>query len=573
MVADFLHGIRVTEVDSGPRPVQPIRTAVIGMIGVSDPRSFEDPTLFSVNELKLVANARDAISLFGSNYVGANLPKMLDAWLDHGAGVVFAINVFDPTIHKRFIVYETTFGTTGDLIDRASLGHLLEPDYATLTVNARTAVTDETVTLTNLNASALAGAGYLLEGSATVTNDDGTITYREGYDYTINYAVTPGTITRTEWGGINSGDDVLVSYVHLGTAFATPADYTVDSTDPENVQLVRINLGAITAGATVLVRVEVGSTDAVPVSDYIGTTLGDNSKTGSKLFETCYPLFGFNPVLFISDKSTDKAFKADYEALAEKLKGFAIFDAPIGANVTEAINGRGVDTGFVQTFFSSSDRAIACYPHLKVYDTVLDAERLEPLSWRMAALWCRRMVNQGFWWSPSNQQILGITGIEAPLIMSLTDSTAENQLLNEAGIVTVYANFGTGYRLWGNRSMQWPSDSFPDNFLPIRLTADVIHRSLERACLPFVDRPITLALIDAIKETVNGFFNDLINRGALVGGECTFDATKNSVQQIALGKLVFDIKFMPPPPAELIEFESFIDINYLNNLLGGNTEA
>ena len=83
----------------------------------------------------------------------------------------------------------------------------------------------------------------------------------------------------------------------------------------------------------------------------------------------------------------------------------------------------------------------------------------------------------------------------------------------------------------------------------------------------FVDQPISLALISAVQETVNSFFNNLKNQGALIDGNCIFDPQSNPVDQIALGKLVFNIRFMPPPPAELIEIESFIDVGQLNALL------
>lgn len=564
-MADFLHGLRTIEKRDGLRPVQPIRTAVIGMVGTADPRSF-DETLgeFTVNQLQLINSPSEAVIYAGANYEGATLPKMLDAWTDHGAGVVFMVNIFDPDTHLADILYETTFSTTGDTIDRAALGYLLNP--TNYTVSAVTAVTDEAVNFAT-DTVALAGAGYVLQGSVTVTNTAGTKTYKEDYDYVIDYTVSPATITRTDWGAIAALGDVLVSYEHTGTAYATPTDYTIDSTDPTNIKLVRIGTGTITAGERVFVRVNVSDVSAVQPSDYIGTVEADGTKTGMQMFLDCYPQFGFSPVFLICGESYETAVAAEMEIVANKLRGFALVDALPQATVDDAINGRGGVDGFVKNFFSSSNRRIGLFPQLKVLDTVTNEERLEPYSWRFAARWCKVINQNGFWFSPSNKDVSGITGIEFPLGMSATDSSADNQLLNEVGITTFFANFGTGYLTWGNRSFQWPTDSYPDNFMAIRLVADVIHKSLERACLVFVDQPISLALIDSIKETVNSYFNALKNEGALIGGECKFDPSRNPVDQIALGKLVFNIAFMPPPPAELIEFESFIDINQLNSLL------
>lgn len=564
-MADFLHGLRTSEKREGLRPVQPIRTAVIGMIGTADPRSF-DETLgeFTVNKLQLVNSPSEVAIYAGANIEGATLPKMLDAWADHGAGVVFMVNIFDPTIHLVNKLYETTFSTTGDTIDEAALGYLLNP--TNYVVYEATTITNEAVTFTT-DTVALAGTGYVLEGSVVVTNVAGTKAYKEDYDYVIDYTVTPGTITRTEWGAIAASGNVRVSYEHTGATYATPTDYTIDSTDPTNIRLIRIGTGTISAGERVFVRVNVSDVSAVQPSDYVGTIEADGTKTGLQLFLDCYPRFGFSPVFLIAGESYETAVAAEMEIMANKLRGFAIVDALPQAKVDDAINGRANVDGFVKNFFSSSNRRIGLYPQLKVLDTVTNQERLEPYSWRFAARWCKVINQNGYWFSPSNKDISGITGIEFPLNMSATDSSADNQLLNEVGITTFFANFGSGYLTWGNRSFQWPTDSFPDNFMSVRLVADVIHKSLERACLVFVDQPISLAVIDSIKETANSFFKTLKNEGALIDGVCTFDPLRNSVDQIALGKLVFNIRFMPPPPAELIEFESYIDINQLNSLL------
>jgi hypothetical protein len=84
--------------------------------------------------------------------------------------------------------------------------------------------------------------------------------------------------------------------------------------------------------------------------------------------------------------------------------------------------------------------------------------------------------------------------------------------------------------------------------------------------LQFIDRPINQALIDTIRESVNGFIRTLIMRGALIDGQCVYDPAKNPVTEIAAGHLTFDIEFMPPTPAERITFESFINIELLKSL-------
>jgi phage tail sheath protein FI len=241
-----------------------------------------------------------------------------------------------------------------------------------------------------------------------------------------------------------------------------------------------------------------------------------------------------------------------------------LLDAPIGTTYDQVISGRG-PTGNIN-FNTSSGRAVLCYPHLKVYDTATDSERLEPYSQRLAGVMCAKDTEKGYWWSPSNTEIKGIVGVERELSAMINDPQSEVNLLNEVGITTLFNTFGTGIRTWGNRSAAWPSVTHPKNFINVRRTADILHESVEYSMLQFIDMPINNALIDSITESVNAFIRVMVGRGALLDGKCTYDRNKNPPTEVALGHLVFDIDFMPPTPAERMTFESFINIDLIKQL-------
>ncbi|MEO1750722.1 phage tail sheath subtilisin-like domain-containing protein [Thiofaba sp. EF100] len=305
----------------------------------------------------------------------------------------------------------------------------------------------------------------------------------------------------------------------------------------------------------------------IAASHIIGTVDGAGKRTGMKALEDTYNLFGFNAKLLIAPGyATLTSVTTEMIALAGKLRAMAIIDAPAGIAVQQAIEGRG-SSGSIN-FNTSSERAILCYPHLKVYDPRTNAERLEPMSPRLAGLMCATDTERGYWWSPSNQEFKGVVGAERAITARINDPQSEANLLNEAGIVTYFNSFGSGIRAWGNRSAAWPSVTHPKNFINVRRTADVLHESVEYSMLQFIDRPINDALIDDIKGSVNAFIRTLIGRGALIDGGCIYDPAKNPPTELALGHLTFDISFMPPTPAERISFESFIDINLLKNLGG-----
>jgi phage tail sheath protein FI len=362
--------------------------------------------------------------------------------------------------------------------------------------------------------------------SATVKSGDGATTYVEGTDYTIERAT--GVITRLEAGSIAAGGSVQVDYDHADVSLVTPTEI-------------------------------IGSVDVA------------GNRLGMQGFLNCYNRFGFFPKVLIAPAyCTQVSVAAELEVLAaqDKCRAVALVDAPIGTTRDQALTGRGPDGAI--NFNFSSDRVVLCYPHLKVYDTTTGAERLEPFSQRLAGVIAATDDANGYWFSPSNKVIKGITGSELDLSAMINDPTSDVNALNEAGIVTLFNSFGTGLRTWGNRSSAFPASTAQTNFIQTRRTADMIHESLEYAMLQFIDQPINDALIDAISETANGFIRVLIGRGALIqGSRVEWLKERNPDVELAAGHLTFSITMLPPPPAERITFESFIDISLLSNLQAG----
>lgn len=350
----------------------------------------------------------------------------------------------------------------------------------------------------------------------------------------------------------NAGD---VTYV-LNT------DYKVDLVTGE---LERVVGGAIASGGAAKASYDYADPTEVLAANIIGEVTVGGQRTGIKALEDTYNLFGFFAKILISPVfCTQNSVATEMISMAVKLRAHALIDAPIGTTPAQAITGRG-PSGSIN-FNTSSERVILCYPHLKVYDPVLDENRLEPFSQRLAGVMCRRDVDNGYWWSPSNMEILGIVGAERSISARVNDPDTEANQLNEAGIMTIFNSFGTGLRTWGNRSAAFPSNTSPKNFISVRRTADVLHESVEFAMLQFIDYPIDDALIDAILQSANAFVRTLIGRGAIIDGLVTYDPAKNPPTEIAAGHLTFDVTFVPPTPAERITFESFIDINLLAGL-------
>ena len=354
----------------------------------------------------------------------------------------------------------------------------------------------------------------------------------------------------------------LVLKPEAGDTYVVGTDYTVDMLTGRVKRLVT---GSIPAKGAVKADYTYSDPSKVTAADIIGTVNAAGLRTGLKAFQDSYNQLGFFPKIFIAPGfSTLNAVSVELIAAATQLSAVAYIDAPIGSTVQQVIAGRG--PAGTLNFNTSSDRVRLCYPHVKVYDARTNGERLQPLSIRAAGLRAKVDNDKGYWWSSSNQELLGVIGLERPLTARIDDASSEVNLLNENGITTVFNSFGTGLRLWGNRTAAWPTVTHMRNFENVRRTKDIVDESIRYSSLQFVDQPITNSLIDSITESVNQFLRKLIGDQALLGGECWYDPARNPQTELELGHLLFSYKLTVPLPFERGTFETEITGEYLVNL-------
>lgn len=93
----YLHGVETIVLGSGPVPVQVVKSAVIGLIGIA-PKGDK-------NAIVQVNNQNDALQ-FGSPLVGFSIPQALKQIFAQGAGTVLVVNVFDETAHTSPVAAE-----------------------------------------------------------------------------------------------------------------------------------------------------------------------------------------------------------------------------------------------------------------------------------------------------------------------------------------------------------------------------------------------------------------------------------------------------------------------------------
>ncbi|WP_179954205.1 phage tail sheath family protein [Denitrobaculum tricleocarpae] len=171
----------------------------------------------------------------------------------------------------------------------------------------------------------------------------------------------------------------------------------------------------------------------------------------------------------------------------------------------------------------------------------------------IAGLIARTDASRGVWKAPAGVHagILGAQGLERNV------STAENRLLNQAGINCLRSFAKTGIVSWGARTLDGADFLGSDwKYFPLRRVALMIEESLERGLNWVVFEPNDEPLWAEISEAVEDFMFQLFREGAFQGktlNDSFFvrcDDTTNTEADIDRGVVNLQVGFAPLRPAE-----------------------
>lgn len=296
-----------------------------------------------------------------------------------------------------------------------------------------------------------------------------------------------------------------------------------------------------------------------------GTVDAAGKATGFKLAYGMFNAVGYLPKILIAPRfSTLAGVRTEMETVAQRLHAVHVSDLPAGLTVQQAIAERGVGGGYN----TASDRAIACYPQVLAYDPVVDALALQPYSQHYAGVMVATDLAEGYHFSPSNHEMTDVKGIERDISFYPGDYSSETNALNEAGITTVMNMFASGYRVWGNRSLAWPTSTDMKNFVYVRRIFDMVHESILYYTLQRTDRPGTLSFLEAVEEDVNRFLRAKEGDGVLYGGRFAFNRSKTTTDTVTLGQYYYKLSMMPVGITERLTVESVLDTTYAVSALG-----
>lgn len=301
-----------------------------------------------------------------------------------------------------------------------------------------------------------------------------------------------------------------------------------------------------------------GGVSAVAAADIVGgIDAPTGAKTGLELVDSVFPLFRLVPGQILAPGYSDlPAVAVMMQAKADEIntmfRALTVVDLPVDY-YTEA-------PAWKETNNYTSAGMICCVGKCLVGETE------HYLSTHLAALAMEVDEDNGDipYVSPSNHN-LRISGFKIGA-QAVNLGIEQANYLNGEGIVTAI-NFDGGWKLWGNRTAAYPSNTDPkDSFIPVRSFFNWLGKTLILSYWSRVDTPIRRRDITNAIDSANVFLNGLAAREIILGGRCLFLEEENPVTDLMDGIVRYHVMVTPPTPAREIDFALEYDPEYFKTL-------
>lgn len=529
-----LHGLETIENNNGPRPVETIDTGIILLAGTAPDANDE---LYPYNKVIPIYGSNGPVQGLGT--IGT-LPDHIEGIFDQASRVsqtILLIRVpegatLNQTMQNLIGSSTALTGIYAALAAQSEYGLvpklLCAPGYTSqrptdavasiLVGNAGAGYADEPeVTITG-------GGGFGAKAVSTITNgiavevEDGGAGYTAAPTVVIGPPASGGVqavATATVAGGAVTG----VTITNPGAGYTTPPPVAFEGGGGAGAEAMAHLSGHVTG---IVITNHGFGYDAPPTVTIAQPPVGGVQATATATIGTAA-----NPVT------------VELLALANRFRAGVIKDGTATSTLDAIADRLDYDT----------DRLLIVEPMVKVFKNAQVVP--EPASARIAGLQAKVDYTEGFWVSPSNHVVNGIIGISRPIGHSISDPSAESQLLNRNSIACIVRSPSGGYKLWGNRV---PSSDSLRRYWSVRRAHDTIIDSIERASEPFIDKPFSLQNLIDIAETVNSALRRWRGLGATLGGRVWLDATLNTAETWAAGHLYVSYDAEAPAPIEHITF-------------------
>jgi len=220
----------------------------------------------------------------------------------------------------------------------------------------------------------------------------------------------------------------------------------------------------------------------------------------------------------------------------------AILDCPPGQSVADVRKVRArLDSAYAAFY----------YPWVTVLDPVTRRKIDLPPSGFVAGIYVRSDVNRGVYKAPANEVVNLAIGLEQTL------NKGQQEVLNPEGINCFRFFEGSGFRLWGARTIS----SDPEwKYVNLRRYFAYLERSIDKGTHWAVFEPNGDALWASIRRAIEGFLLHQFKSGALLGAKpeqayfVKCDRSTMTQNDLDNGRLIVLIGVAPLKPAEFVIF-------------------
>ena len=273
-------------------------------------------------------------------------------------------------------------------------------------------------------------------------------------------------------------------------------------------------------------------------------------KSAITAFAKAKSRFGYSPNLIIAPGfSHEDAIKGEIEKMATRLKATGIVD--LKADDAAAAIVKMGDFG--------TNRLVAAYPNVKVWDDETNAYVYEGQSARIAGMIAHTDGTSEFGYSDSysNRVMIGVSGTQIDVDFELGETCTADEL-RAAKISTIIRE--SGFRAWGGETSD--QDTIWQDLARVRIF-DRISQACQKGVLFAIDRKAS-ELYHA-KRSVSELLRQLVGAKVLLGYELSWSA-KNTDATITAGKFYLDVRMQNNPIVKQLTLD-FIYVDKYGSVL------
>jgi uncharacterized protein len=512
-MAEYLSpGIYMEEVNSGPRPIEGVGTAMAAFVGFAPGGP--------VNKPVLVTNWSQYVETFGvAENGGKRNPHMKGAYLSH--------SVYGYFLNGGGRCYVTALGSSKTLAQSApslQLPSKTSKSISSFTLQLKSAQTDD------LEIEVKPPAGEAPEGTFTLRVRMGTV--EENYE---NVTLGKAKGTRNLVETVNQTSKLI-------TVLEVQSTGTLAERAPE--------IGTYTLKQSKLAKsTATDSLPAVQPKNFRGEASDRSGIAGLEVAEDatmlCCPdlMSAYEGGLLDRDevKAVQSAMINHCEQLGDRM---AILDPLPGLSPQEVKSWRQSETNYDSKF------AALYYPWIKVAGPDGQSIKIPPCG-HMAGIYARSDKERGVHKAPANEIVRGALETASQV------TKGEQDTLNPIGVNCIRSFAGQGIRVWGARTL---SSDPAWKYINVRRLFNYVEKSIEHGTQWVVFEPNDSDLWARVRRDVGAFLTGVWRDGALFGltaPEAFFvkcDEEVNPADVRDRGQLIIEIGLAPVKPAEFVIF-------------------